>query len=265
MWASLPMYDLEAVRDATDAWWSGLARHLREAGVADVPAALSRERATDWLDPGLLFSQTCGYPLTHRLAGRLQVVATPGYDAPGCAGPRYASVLVVAEGSAAERLADLRGSVCAINERASHSGCNALRRMVAPLACEGVFFGRVLETGSHAASIAAAASGEADLCAVDAVTHALLARHAPGALAGTRVLTFSPRAPGLPYVAGSTVEPMQVEAMRAGLHAAVADESLIPARAALLIDGFEVLPLEAYDEIVAMEREAIELGYPELR
>ena len=32
MIASLPMYDWPEVRDATDAWWHGLARHIGVAG-----------------------------------------------------------------------------------------------------------------------------------------------------------------------------------------------------------------------------------------
>jgi hypothetical protein len=32
MIATLPMYDWPEVREATDAWWAGLARHLRGAG-----------------------------------------------------------------------------------------------------------------------------------------------------------------------------------------------------------------------------------------
>lgn len=265
MRASLPMYDLPEVRAATDEWWRGLARHLRAAGVADVPDRLQRDPAAEWTDTGLLFSQTCGYPLTHALAGRVSVLCTPCYDAPGCDGPCYSSVLLVAAGSAAATLADLRGGVCAINVRDSHSGCNVLRRMVAPLAGAEPFFARVVETGSHEASVAAVGGGEADLCAVDAVIHALLQRHAPQRLAGTRALACSPGAPGLPYVAGRGIGPAALERARAGIEAALADDRLAPVRAELLISGCARLPLARYDRIAAMEREAVALGYPELR
>src|SRR5262245_59558420 len=40
--ASLAMYDLPELRDATDALWQGLARGFRRAGIAEVPAALER-------------------------------------------------------------------------------------------------------------------------------------------------------------------------------------------------------------------------------
>jgi len=258
------MYDVPAARTATDRWWRGLARHLRGAGVAAVPESLSREPVPAWTDPALLFSQTCGYPLTHALAGRVQLLGTPVYRAPGCHGWRYASALVVSAESTARGLVDLRGGVCAFNAPDSHSGYNVLRRMVAPLAGGDTFFGGLLETGAHRASIAAVGEGRADLCAVDCVTHALLVRHDPVALHGTRVLDFSPAAPGLPYIAGPSVAGETCRRMCRALDAAVADPGLADVRAALLIEGVETVPTAAYEDIVTMEREAAELGYPVL-
>lgn len=258
MLASLPMYDLPEVCGATDSWWSGLARHLRRAGVTGVPQRLTRDPAPDrlWRTPELLFSQTCGYPLTHALAGDVRLLCTPAYAAPGCAGARYASVLVVRADSGARSLADLRGGVCAVNAVDSHSGYNVLRWMVAPLARDGTFFSRVLETGGHVASLRRVGAGAADLCAVDCVTHALLARHAPAELAGTRSLGFSPGAPGLPYIVGRHVDAETRSRVRAAIDAALADPTLVAARDALLIRGVENLPLSAYEEIKEMERTA---------
>jgi ABC-type phosphate/phosphonate transport system substrate-binding protein len=258
------MYDLREVRAATNAWWTGLASHFRGVGLVDVPRRLTRVPAVAWDDPVLLFSQTCGYPLTHALAGRVVPVGTPAFDAPGCRGARYASALVVREASAAEHLEDLREHTVAVNAPDSHSGYNVLRRMVAPLATDGRFFAAVVETGGHVESIVAVATGEADLCAVDAVTHALLARHAPARLSGTRVLGFSPGAPGLPYIAGPAVSAADRDRMQDALQAAAEDPGLAATRAALLIHDVEPLPASAYDEIPAMEREAVEMGYPEV-
>ncbi|MCZ7598487.1 MAG: hypothetical protein M5U09_13265 [Gammaproteobacteria bacterium] len=63
-----------------------------------------------------LFSQTCGYPLTHALAGLVRLVATPCHAAPGCDGPRYRSLLIVAAESRAETLDGLRSMRCAFND-----------------------------------------------------------------------------------------------------------------------------------------------------
>jgi hypothetical protein len=74
----LPMYDLPGLAEVHAAWWAGLARHLRAAGLAEVPTALSGlDTAALWSHPELLLAQTCGYPLTHGYAGQLRVVATP--------------------------------------------------------------------------------------------------------------------------------------------------------------------------------------------
>ena len=117
--ASLPMYDLPEVRPALAALWAGLARHLAREGIADVPAALACDQpvAALWRRPDLLFSQCCGYDLVNAYAGALRPLATPCYRAPGCAGPSYRSIVVVAEDSAGRELEDLRGGVCAINGR----------------------------------------------------------------------------------------------------------------------------------------------------
>jgi hypothetical protein len=115
------MYDLPALRQATDDWWAGLARALMAAGIDGVPQHLERQLGLDevWRHPGLLISQTCGYPLTHALAGQLQVVATPAYGVEGCDGATYRSVFLVRDGDPAEELADLRGRRVAINSRTS--------------------------------------------------------------------------------------------------------------------------------------------------
>jgi ABC-type phosphate/phosphonate transport system substrate-binding protein len=264
MLASLPMYDLPEVAAATDGWWRGLAAAFRRAGLEEVPDRLRRDVALPghWLDPALLFSQTCGYPLTHALAGHVRLLGTPCYAAPGCDGPLYRSLILVPEDSPASKLVELRDGVAVINGVDSQSGCNVLRALLAPLAAGGRFCAAVLESGSHIASIAAVAAGRADFAAVDCVTHALLARWRPAALAGTRVLLETPAAPGLPYVTGGAADRDLRRRLQEGLHRAFRDAGLAETRAALLLTGFTELPLEAYLPIVAMRREAEAAGYP---
>ena len=110
MIATLSMYDLPELRAATDAWWAGLAKAFRNEGIDPVPEALSRGDIDDpWART--LFGQTCGYPLTHALEGRVRVIATPAYDCPGCDGSDYSSLVVVRKDDPAQTLADLRGRV----------------------------------------------------------------------------------------------------------------------------------------------------------
>lgn len=263
MLASLPMYNLPEVASATAAWWQGLARAFRAEGIAGVPDRLTAAASLydHWRRPDLLFSQTCGYPLTHALAGQMRLVATPAYAAPGCSGATYRSLLIVSQDSTARSLEDLRGARLAYNGPDSQSGYNVLRAMAAPLARDGKFFSAAAEAGSHRASIAAVGAGRADLCAVDCVTHALLQMHAPTALAGTRVLMRSPPAPGLPFVTNANAGDDLVDALRAGLDRALTDVTLTAARDDLLIAGAEMLPLSAYDAILEMEQGSDRAGF----
>ena len=266
MIASLPMYDLPEVSPATDEWWSGIARALRREGVRSVPETLSRGGPMDevWRASNLLLSQTCGYPLTHDLAGVVKPVITPAYAAHGCRGAEYCSLIIVSESNPTTRLEDLRDSVGVINSRRSQSGYNILRATLAPLAGGDAFFSRVIVSGGHLASIELVAGGQADVCAVDCVTHAMFARHRPDALAGTRVLTETERAPGLPYVARLGIDGDEMQRLRAALRAAFSDPSLAGAREALLLEGMEVLETADYQRIVDMERSAQAAGYPDV-
>src|SRR5690606_12993076 len=173
-------------------------------------------------------------------------------------------VVVVRADSAVTEPARLRGGICAVNSRDSQSGYNALRALVAPLSRGGRFFGRVVVSGGHRESLALVAAGEADVAAIDCVTHALLARHAPTALAGTRVLCHSPAAPGLPYVTAAGADVTLLRRLRAGLRRAFDDPGLAAVRDDLLLAGVEVLPLAAYRRIAEIEAAAGALGYAEL-
>ena len=264
--ASLPMYDLPEVRDHTDRLWAAVAQEMRGLGMAGVPDALERpsgHRAA-WRPHGLLLSQSCGYPAAGALRGALRIVATPHYAAPGCDGPRYSSVVVVRASSRATALDALRGSVCAFNARDSQSGYNALRAAVAPLAGGRPFFAATVETGAHAASIEAVRGGRADVCAVDCVTWALLARHRPASLCGLAVLARTGPAPGLPFVTGGDCPDATVETIRRALGCAFSRADLADTRRALLIEGISATGLDTYEPLLAMERAAAALGYPSL-
>lgn len=254
--ASLPMYTLPEIEGAAHIWWQGLARHLRQAGVDRVPGQLDEpdDLLVHWLDDDLLFSQTCGYPLTHVLNQQVSLVATPAYDAPGCDGAMYRSMIVVREDFQAASLGDLRHCDVAINSWDSQSGFNALRARLAPLATPGErFFARTLITTSHRHSIAAVSSGEAQCAAIDGVTLALFQRHRPDDVAGLHIIDQTDAAPGLPYITRRDISAGELEALRSGLFTALADPELADARADLLLTGAALVERDAYDVIVDME------------
>jgi ABC-type phosphate/phosphonate transport system substrate-binding protein len=264
--ASLPMYDLPELSGATAAFWQGLARHLRRAGIADVPdMPLAGPVLPDhWLSPDLLLSQTCGYPLLHGLKDRVRLVATPCYAAPGCEGPTYCSVIVVPSQAPAATLADLKGRRVAFNAFDSQSGFNALRAGIAPLAKAGRFFGQAIETGSHAASLELVAAGGADVAALDCVSFALFQRCGWPATERVRVLAWTASAPSLPFITATATDDEHLLRLRRGLHAAMVDPALAQARETLLLHDVMLLPDSAYDVILDMERTAIAAGYSRL-
>lgn len=263
--AALPMYDLPELRWATDALWEVLAAELAELGIA-APLVLDRraDHTAAWREPGLLLGQTCGYPLVTELRGHVRVVGTPVYDASGCAGPAYSSWLVVRVGDPAQTLEDLRGRQVAFNAVTSQSGYNALRALVAPLARQGRFFAGATTTGGHAASLAAVVSGAADLCAIDCVTWALLARHRPAATQGLRPIGQTAAVPALPLITAAATDDATLLQLRAALRTALAAPELADARAALLLRDVAVLDEAVYGTILEQERAALALGYPAL-
>ncbi len=265
--ASLPMYDLPELRAQTDALWQRLAAAMRDAGVNDVPDSLSREEPCHsiWRRRDLIFSQTCGYPMMHEYKSVLRPLATPRYSAPGCRGSEYVSAVLVRANAEQQNIAALRGAVCAVNSPVSQSGYNALRALIAPLAKNGRFFSEVHVTGSHLGSIELVSAGQADVCAVDCVTHALLGRYRPSALKGTRVMSYTPCCPGLPFVTRVDLDGDQFERLRDAVHEALGDKEGDEIRAALFIVGVDDTEFEDYQVILQMESAAAASGYIEIR
>lgn len=249
MIAALQMYDWPEVRAATDAWWAGLARHM------GVEVALSRpdDFTAPWFREDLLFAQTCGYPFTHALKGNVTLIATPHYAADGCEGADYRSILFAREKKSLEAF---RGSVAAVNTPDSMSGMLALKSVFAPLADQGRFFGRAVETGGHLNSLAAVREGRADVCAIDCVCVELARRHRPSALEGLTEIARSPAVPGLPLITRSG----DAATIRKALTHAFADPTLADARDTLLLTGFSILDAKAYDRILALEAEVETMG-----
>jgi ABC-type phosphate/phosphonate transport system substrate-binding protein len=265
LFASLPWYDLQEIRWATDLFWGRLREHLRARGFA-APSGLERELDCfeQWRRPDLLLSQACGYDVRIAYAQDLQLVATPRYRAPGCEGPLSSSFVVVREDAPYGSLVELRGCRCAINTPTSHSGMNILRSLVAPLHENGRFFASVRVSGAHTASLRRIVAGDADVAAIDCVTYELLRRHRPGALAGTRILASTEAVAAPPFVARAELGPDGVGRLRAALADALEDPLAGEAREAMLLDGAEPLGLEAYQRIADLDALARELAYSDL-
>src|SRR5687767_4149995 len=254
---SLPMYDWPELREVTDAWGHGLARHLRDHGFSDAPLELVRDDdyGKAWLSSDLLLSQTCGYPLTHAFAKSLLPVLTPHYAVEGCSGPSYSSFILVRSSDDIHELDDLRSHVCAINDRHSLSGMLALKFVFAPFARAGNFFARTIETGSHLGSLQAVRSGQADVCAIDAVCLAMAKRYRPELVDGLIELARSPLTPGLPLVTSCHRSADDIGRLRLALRAAFADPELRDVRQALFLADSSALEIDDYAMILKLERD----------
>ena len=264
--AALPMYDLPELRDANDTLWAAIRRGLKARGVGEAPQILTR--STDlygvWSNPDLLIAQTCGYPLVSRLLPHVRLLLTPRYRAAGCEGPFHRAAIVVRRGFRAENLSDLRGHTLALNDWDSNTGMNLLRTEVAQVARGARWFSQVRVTGSHVESALAVAEGQADVASLDCITWALLQRLRPALTVDLRVLLWSARSPGLPFITSAHTDAQTVAALRDVLTELGDDPQVRAARRELLLEEFHELSNRHYFVLRYFERLAADLNYEKL-
>lgn len=254
MIASLPMYF--APLPAVEAFWSALAAQLPQE--CQAPAALTwpSDYTAHWLAPDLLLSQTCGYPLTHALAGRVQLVGTLAYAVTGADGIQCRSQLVCRAQDVRQHLADFASSTLAFNSTDSQSGYNALRALLAQTGAPRPFFRHSLATDSHGKSLECVRQGLADMASVDAVTWALWCEAHPDKARSLRVFGQTEAYPGLPLITALATPPAQVQALRAALQQVASDPATAALRAPLRIAGFAATGLQDYQRCLDMEAAA---------
>jgi ABC-type phosphate/phosphonate transport system substrate-binding protein len=271
--AALPMYNLAPAlrRD-----WQILLERVAEALASDKAASTAPVRLSlvdagsdphalhaFWRRPDVLLTQTCGYPLMRGLARHVHLVGTPSFAAPGCGQGTYASAVLVRDADGPASLAACRGVRAAYNNDESHSGLNALRHAVAPLAREGRFFGATMRTGSHLASMEALVDGEADVAAIDCVTLAFARDHLPERVAGLRQIATTRTVAALPFVASRRASAALIGRVRQTLTAALDADRDLGDR--LRLRHIAPATLADYLPIAAMARSASSLGYSVLR
>lgn len=252
MRVSLPMYPLDQA--ASQSYWHWLRARLLETGLGrddDLPLQLATpdDYLAHWQQPGLLLSQTCGYPLVTLLHGQVQLVGVFHYRVAGCEHGDYHSEIVVRHDDARPALAQFRGATVACNEQHSQSGYHALRAAIAPLAGTEPFFGRLRFSGSHHASARLVASGEADIAALDCISAALLRQHDPATFSRLRLLQRTAPTPGLPLITSQHTPAAQLAALQRLLADSMQAPELAPALAAMGIQGFSPRRLADYQLI----------------
>ncbi|MCB8879834.1 PhnD/SsuA/transferrin family substrate-binding protein [Acidisoma cellulosilytica] len=266
--AALPMYALPEMAAANLSLWTA----LRDAAGLEVPEALSPSPLAlpGTIAPETVFSQMCGYPLKKIYQGQYRLLGTPLYDLPGCrlrpdGVPTHCSFLIAHADASLFVLEHLRGKSFVMNGQDSNSGMNLARRLIAPWARDGRFFGEVTVSGSHLRSMEMVADGLADAATIDCVTFGFVARYRPDLTARLRVLCETPASPAIPFITASAT-PL---ALAAQLTRALTDPLPAPALAAAFADLSirRVAPPrpEAYDAVLAMEMDAAAMGYATLR
>lgn len=208
-----------------------------------------------WRASDLLLSQTCGYPLMTQLPD-VQLVGAFELSAPGCRGARYRSWLVAREEDENSALADFRSRRAVANSLDSHSGYNALRYLIAPLAQRGRFFSTAHLSGSHRRSLAYLRDGKADIAAIDCVTWALLRRHAAHELAGLAIVGETPLCPAPPLITSVQTDARTLATLRRVLAQFVKKKAARDS----FITGFTVPDRAAYQQIISWEEQAAALG-----
>ncbi|MDR5739644.1 MULTISPECIES: PhnD/SsuA/transferrin family substrate-binding protein [unclassified Caballeronia] len=266
--AALPMYNVAPAladdwRTLLDAVLTRVSPWLDARGDTVQIVDPGADLTAFWLRDDVLLSQTCGYPLLHALDERVQLVATPAFDAPGCERGGYRSVLVAGAHVGASSLEACRELHAVYNDDDSNSGMNLFRHAVAPFASNGRFFSAVTKSGGHLASLRAlTVERSGDVAAIDCVTLAFVRAHRPELAAGIREIGFTASAPALPFIASKRVAQPIVDALAIALSDAVAEDGELAKR--LMLRSMLRLPQADYACIDRYERESIELGYPRL-
>ena len=189
----------------------------REPDRAAGRAASTRPAVPDDIGPEVLFTQTCGYPLQTIYRGQHRILARPRYAAAGCSGSTHSAFILVPHDSKARTVENLRGKRFALNTLHSNSGMNLPRRMLAELAQGKPFFGEVIDTGGHPASLRLLLAGGADCASIDNMTYAFAQDYAPELVAGLRILAQTPMTPTIPFVTSSRTDDETVALLQAAL------------------------------------------------
>jgi ABC-type phosphate/phosphonate transport system substrate-binding protein len=261
---ALPMYDGGDLAAANDALWQAVRDRIEARGLGELPRVLTRHLSTSelWSSEGLLLSQICGYPFACRHA-QLAVVAAPAYAIEGCTPTHHRSFVVVRARSRFAAVRDLAQAHAVINEIESVTGRHLLGDAVADVGGAAGFFSRISISGSHAASLAAVAHGEADVAAIDCITHHHLARQAPALVRATRILHVTRPSPVPPFVIARDCGEVAAALVAEALAEALGDPRLEDARRLLGLAGLSAPSAASYESTLALAKRAHAIFAPD--
>jgi ABC-type phosphate/phosphonate transport system substrate-binding protein len=264
---SLPMYAFPEMEAANSAFLAALRRRLRvkDFDTAEVASGSNHGVVLNGRRPGVLFTQMCGYPLFKHCRDQYRMLATPHYTLPGCIGSRHRAFFMVRADDPSQRLDDLRGRAFGCNSLSSNSGMNLPRLSLARIAAGKPFFSSVVTTGAHETSLQYLAEGTIDVCPIDSVTWGFFQKFRPIAAEQYRILDETVSSPCLPFVTSIGTTASQVTALGEALYEMMSDPELAYMREALELSDLSAPDVDAYEGLAQYEREAVELGFPEIR
>lgn len=193
----------------------GLIRGIAEwlTRYADVPVEYVPSGDWAWreqrLDAGEIdMGWICGAPYVdkRRRGVGVDLLAAPVMMAPRYSDrPVYFSDVIVRSESSLRNFDALRGMRWAFNEPRSHSGYHVVRYFMWTLGLRRDFFGEVIQSGAHQASVDMILRGEADASAIDSTVLELLMAVEPALGKRLRVIDSIGPSPMPPLVTGTHV------------------------------------------------------------
>lgn len=267
MTPSPPLTLVNLQSEVTAPFLAAVADHLsRHAGLA-----VRFDDGGDWMTRRDAFLRgevdlalLCGLPYAleaDRPHPRVALLAAPVMAAARYAdAPVYFSDVVVRHDAPYRDVADLAGATWAYNEPSSHSGYCLTRYELARSGLPAPHFGRVVESGSHMASLALLLDGAVDASAIDSTVLELACAADPSLEARLRVIqTWGPSAMP-PLLASTRVPPATRRALTKALLAMHESPDGRVALSTGLVSRFAPVTDGDYDAIRHMA--AIAAGYP---
>jgi phosphonate transport system substrate-binding protein len=168
-------------------------------------------------------------------------------DERACGKPVYFCDVIVNRGSSVRSFRDLKGGTWAYNDPCSLSGHGALAARLGSGATAGKFFGQMIRSGSHPASVRLVADGGADAASIDSNVLAILLGRTPGLRDKVRILESWGPYPIQPVVVRTGLDSALKGALRESLLRTEADPLTRPALEAFGLKRFAAIGAEDYD------------------
>jgi ABC-type phosphate/phosphonate transport system substrate-binding protein len=220
-----------------------------------------------WAMPDLGVAFICGWPYAARLPD-LQIVAAPVPRARRTRGRAlYWTDMVVRADRPFQTLKDTFGGRIAFTSKESHSGFNAVRRLLMQQSGarrEPLYESAVGPLVTPRRSLEAVLRDDADVAPVDSYAYLLLQRHCPELTAGVRVVAVTDLAPIPMLVASAGTDAETIGRLRRALLGAGGNPGALPLLEPLLLEGFTEVDPRDYGLTQTWAQEAERAGWRSL-